>query len=725
LGQCSKEIPLADYDFLGNLDQLDIAEVGTAVKLMPLMLCSTHWGKTVYYNALFLDWLSSYGSKQSVQDHEDIVTDYQSAKVINDGEQNGLGPSTLDVNDQERSASAPGSQAAGKILIEPNGDEDRVSHIGIEQPVNFDSAALVDNSSDTMAIPSNENDSQLQDNSCSSRQFILMDPANEDGKEKPSEVRILMSLDAYASLELGVAKLEIMNQESLKCIAMTSDGWRCQELIEEESLLQARTQLRSSDNSQDGFERLAKLVLCFGHARGQLPQIYSENWYDFATKRLTKEDAMSKFNAEQWMSVQFFNNQPAPHTELRKTRSASHLPLQDGIGHSSKPPAHPPIPPERHRRLSDQANFSFNFKCASQKPREPLQSSDLFGGYYLKVIEDAYFSQDGRLTTTSSTITAPEPPVLTRPPGSTLTAGHPQTPNDPHHAANGSHLRSSTNSNWTFDKSTSPQRPTKGVIIPWKGKAIRVRLPPKPPVSSDTSDTSRGSADMGPPGEVIEQSSNSPLVNQTVAPEDPRSSRTLQHPDASVPSMIQESRSRSAQTCRDDTDALLMAEIKSPIKRGGYVQVISSRNLLKIGRATDVIRRRQQIEEKCQLADLEEVEIRRFYSTYHERVQRLVHLELQNFQAKFDCSHLSGRSSQEAEQEHREWFDVPAQEAIQSVTRWCDFVEKAYTSDGTITEHWGRMTLRMPGSELSGLFKSRQQARGDRYENWIEVGLLR
>ena len=78
-----------------------------------------------------------------------------------------------------------------------------------------------------------------------------------------------MSLNAYASLEFGVAKLEVINQETLKCIAMTSNGWRCQELIGKDSLLQARTQLRSSDDSQEGLERLAKLVLCLGHALGQ------------------------------------------------------------------------------------------------------------------------------------------------------------------------------------------------------------------------------------------------------------------------------------------------------------------------------------------------------------------------------------------------------------------------------------------------------------------------
>jgi hypothetical protein len=380
-GQCPKEISLADFDFLANMDQLDISGVGTAVKLMPLMLCPTHWGKTVYYNALFLDWLSSYGSKQTTQDQEDIVTDYQSAKVINDGQQEILAPLTLNIG-QERLACAPGIQTAGQIVVEHKGDQDLESHIEIEQSAGFDSVALIDNFSETMPIPNNENDSPLQDTSGASFKPILVDPEIED--EKPLEVAALMGLNAYASLEFGVAKLEVINQESLKCIAMTSDGWRCQELIEQDSLLQARTQLCSSDDSQEGFERLAKLVLCLGHAFGQLPQIYSEKWHDFAIKRLTKEDAMSKFNAEKWMSVQFFNGQYTPHTELRKTRSASHLPLQDSTRHTPKLPVHHPILPERPRRGSDQAKFDFHFDGASKNPRAIFQSSNLFGGLPLK-----------------------------------------------------------------------------------------------------------------------------------------------------------------------------------------------------------------------------------------------------------------------------------------------------------------------------------------------------
>lgn len=83
-GRCRREIALLDSDFLANLGQLDMNDVQTPIKLMPLMLCANHWEKTVYHNALFLDWLVIYGSKQDSQHYESIVVDYQSAVAIDD-----------------------------------------------------------------------------------------------------------------------------------------------------------------------------------------------------------------------------------------------------------------------------------------------------------------------------------------------------------------------------------------------------------------------------------------------------------------------------------------------------------------------------------------------------------------------------------------------------------------------------------------------------------------
>lgn len=114
-GRCRKEITLID----SNLNQLDVTDVQTPIKLMPLMLCSAHWGKTVYYNALFLDWLSVYGSKQDHPHYENIVTDYQSAVVIDNEEQSlpKIATSSRSVpENQGRPVSAPNSPINGKMF---------------------------------------------------------------------------------------------------------------------------------------------------------------------------------------------------------------------------------------------------------------------------------------------------------------------------------------------------------------------------------------------------------------------------------------------------------------------------------------------------------------------------------------------------------------------------------------------------------------------------------
>jgi hypothetical protein len=72
---------------------------------------------------------------------------------------------------------------------------------------------------------------------------------------------------------------------------------------------------------------LAELVLCSGQAIGKLPLIYFEKWAGFAEQRMSKEDAMSKFDAEFWMSVQFFDGiqsyaQILP-TNMERPKSAS------------------------------------------------------------------------------------------------------------------------------------------------------------------------------------------------------------------------------------------------------------------------------------------------------------------------------------------------------------------------------------------------------------------
>lgn len=135
-------------------------------------------------------------------------------------------------------------------------------------------------------------------------------------------VSILMNMDAFASIEFGVVKLEIMYQDNLKCIAMSSDGWRCSEIIDQEQLLKARRHLSFSSHCQTEADiaPLPPLVLCPGHTQGDLPRIYTDRWTTFAEQRLPKKEAMQKFNTERWMSVQFFPRDTREEHAFRANR---------------------------------------------------------------------------------------------------------------------------------------------------------------------------------------------------------------------------------------------------------------------------------------------------------------------------------------------------------------------------------------------------------------------
>jgi hypothetical protein len=160
--------------------------------------------------------------------------------------------------------------------------------------------------------------------------FSFPEPPPDPSTNHVPEISVLTSMDSFASIELGAAKLEIIYQDDLKCIAMTSDGWRCQEIIKLERLLQARGLLNTSvvSDTKLDMDIFSSLVLCPGHAQGDLPSIYSEKWAAFSEQRLPKEKAMAKFDAEFWMSVEFFRNDVDDAVfskSLQRPRSASHL----------------------------------------------------------------------------------------------------------------------------------------------------------------------------------------------------------------------------------------------------------------------------------------------------------------------------------------------------------------------------------------------------------------
>ena len=723
-GQCSKEILLAHSDFLAHPDQLSIVDVRFVVKLMPLMFCPTHWEKTVYYSAMLLDWFSFTGSGLDIQDYENIVIDLESAKVINEEKCSPLEISTIQIH---------------------------ASHINTGLPIGLTSTASSTQASNTTAGLGDEKDFQTQDDPSSGDQPVHTAPQDEQADEDFPGTATLVNLNSYASLELGVAKLEIMYQESLKCISMASDGWRCQNPIQTEQLLQAQRLLSSLGDSEEELKGLAKLVLCPGHARGKLPQLYSETWSVFAAKRLPKEEAMSRFDPEYWMSV--FSNHNTPQTELRKTKSTSNLPhtqfgradylSPDRAEVDSKLSAAAPKLPQKKRFAFNPAAHSFTFESPLPKSIPWFRSRDLSGeSDDLRFVhQNAHFFQEIPSATASSIFTTPGISISISSSVPAPAADCVGTSSDSNNEANDRHATSTANTCSVFDRSASPPLSEKvEVLVPPTisptGRNL-VRLPPKPlGISSDVSNLSSEFAEIRLSGEASSydcgSSVNTADAEDAAVSEDPRSDQTAQPPHSSAPSTSQRALKQLVPIVHQGViDGNIIKEIRSSIPTGGYVYIFKSvsRNLVKIGKATDVARRKNQIKTGCQLEDLDEVESDSYHVKYPERVEKLVHLELQNFRVKFICQH-----SQEIEQEHREWFDVPENVAVQSVRRWRDFVETAYTPEGTIKEHWAKKATLMPNSSsperrylMTGLDQSNKndlekhhQLRHERYRNWIQ-----
>jgi hypothetical protein len=190
----------------------------------------------------------------------------------------------------------------------------------------------------------------------------------------------------------------------------------------------------------------------------------------------------------------------------------------------------------------------------------------------------------------------------------------------------------------------------------------------------------------------------------------------------------------------DVIDSNLIKEMTSPIPQGGYVYIFKSpaRKLVKIGKVTDVNLRKKQIQTGCQLAYFDQVEVGSVHVKHPDRVAKLVHLELENFRARMLCQCHRHKATREAvEQEHKEWFDVSEIVALESVLRWSDFVDQAYTSEGALTENWARMLTLLPNPTspeihslekgLGGLeagdaieVKIHHELRALRYGSWIK-----
>jgi hypothetical protein len=504
-------------------------------------------------------------------------------------------------------------------------------------------------------------------------------------------------MESYASIELGVAKIEIMYQEDLKCIAMTSNGWRCQEIIFEEPLLQARELLSSSVKSEGELdtEILPRLVLCPGHARGELPRIYSERWAAFAEQRLPKEEAMSKFNADFWMSVQFFDNarsvEPAFPNRMRRPRSESHISAWQSEKHdfvnagrpggdSLRPPLNVPSDFQRHE-------FEFSLPDNSAQPK------------FTKTSKNRNFLKNQ--------------------------GAHRISPEE-----------------WRQVFLTTPNVPAAVAAAPQPALASLSTASGLKPTDTSTMSEAfnclRLTSELPQP--VADASSVLQAVTEEVTPLEAQTRAQNAPPGMSATPPLSEEATKSSTVShsQETIDSNLIKEMTSPIPHGGYVYILKSfeRNLVKIGKYTDLNLLLQQIKVECQLKSLVPVEVGSIYVKHPERVAKLVHLELQNFRARTTCQHQHGASDEAVEQEHTQWFDVLESVAVRSVKLWRDFVNLAYTTEGAVSKDWaGYITTLPKPSSLEILYLEKGLGDGDeteiklhhelrllRYTEWVAQG---
>jgi hypothetical protein len=227
-------------------------------------------------------------------------------------------------------------------------------------------------------------------------------------------------------------------------------------------------------------------------------------------------------------------------------------------------------------------------------------------------------------------------------------------------------------------------------------------------------------------------------IQEAIPHEDQPGAQNPQPRISTTPSLLGKTAQPTIRSYSQETiDNKLIKEMSSTIPRGGYVNIFKSPNgkLVKIGNATDVNLRKQQIQAGCQLKDLDQVRVSSIYVEHPERVTRLVHLELLNFGAKIPCHRQHGAGREAVEQEHREWFDVSESVAVESVQVWRDFADHAYTSEGILKENWANWIamLAKPGSIEIDLLeqglgdddgidaKLHHLLRSGRYRTWISA----
>ena len=218
-------------------------------------------------------------------------------------------------------------------------------------------------------------------------------------------------------------------------------------------------------------------------------------------------------------------------------------------------------------------------------------------------------------------------------------------------------------------------------------------------------------------------------------PEAPRDSYMSYHDDATINGMEARLGIKPAGQVHglDWIDLGVGAILKKDIKLE-YVYVLCTtdekrRGCVKVGMTTDIRERVKRVSNCCKLPDLEEA--RHWEAVpFAKRVEQLVFAELRKFQRPFVCEKVKHKQAKSTKTHHKEWFDVPAEVAIQSVQRWATFVRsEPYDEDGRLMQFWARWANVLPKAsedEIISLQTDMQRhhcLRHERYQTWLDLGI--
>jgi hypothetical protein len=685
LGRCRKQIKLIDphHVFIARLNDGNITEEKTVVCLIDLMLCPEHWAQTVFHYSLYLNWLNSHGLKPDTQYYENIVVDYEAARAIEDRttcltEDTSVEadaevvdtPSVSSLQKAERATTPSNERSNNPSIVNSTGSVDIPIIVELESKTETDQVApWTQPASANISTTDNDTVPERSDNDHSSDSRAPADDSRMPvGNTDSEDTGAVPNLQSYASLGFGVAKLEIMHRENLRCIAMLTDGWRCSELIPGRSVEKAQDILTSTTTfDKDQLENIARAVLCSGHGIC-LPGMYADTWSVFTMQRLPAEEALLRF--------QFTFEDSQLQETLERARSASEL---------HKPAS---LPPSFGSNQIEKFDFSF---CSVLPFRESGKSN-------LPVTSGRFPLSNVIARNAYDPIGEMQPKPCSFSPGTTLEISLPvpvsSLPNGKQNADN-------------EDIALAPlirvqnPLPKKIVLIqiPHQIRSvpfIRVRLPPgssgvlserkkistlfnhqKSP-DKDTAEQHNGIEN----GKSVGFGCNSTSIRQLTS----NLKRKLTPHNLDLP------------TSRLSSDTDLASIITAPTYPGGYVNIFKSQRLglVKIGTRVTITDAINPLPSYCRLGTLREIAtIARYRCKFPERAERLAQMELSAFRWIPECKECKELSAEDLH-EHQCWFEVAADLAVKSAEMWAKFVDQAYSDSGRMLPEWEEAVKVLP-----------------------------